>query len=121
VALATRLLAKTWRAIGAPAEPLAQWHDISIDPTLGDAIPDRIIHDAHRTGPADRPPARANQGQALRVAAKRLPSSEIRDIGTRFLLIYYALYHFQVRVTFRGYARCRGSPPQAWGARRRWI
>jgi DNA replication protein DnaC len=25
-----------------------QWHDIVADPTLGDAILDRIIHNAHR-------------------------------------------------------------------------
>jgi DNA replication protein DnaC len=28
--------------------PLAQWHDIVADPTLGDAILDRIVHNAHR-------------------------------------------------------------------------
>jgi DNA replication protein DnaC len=28
--------------------PVAQWHDIIADPTLGDAILDRIIHNAHR-------------------------------------------------------------------------
>src|SRR5215831_8639139 len=28
--------------------PIAQWHDIIADPTLGDAILDRIIHNAHR-------------------------------------------------------------------------
>ena len=28
--------------------PLAQWHDIIADPTLGDAILDRIVHNAHR-------------------------------------------------------------------------
>jgi DNA replication protein DnaC len=28
--------------------PVAQWHDIISDPTLGDAILDRIIHNAHR-------------------------------------------------------------------------
>jgi len=25
-----------------------QWHDVIADPTLGDAILDRIIHNAHR-------------------------------------------------------------------------
>ena len=28
--------------------PVAQWHDIIADPTLGDAILDRIVHNAHR-------------------------------------------------------------------------
>ena len=28
--------------------PVPQWHDIIADPTLGDAILDRIIHNAHR-------------------------------------------------------------------------
>jgi DNA replication protein DnaC len=28
--------------------PVPQWHDIVADPTLGDAILDRIIHNAHR-------------------------------------------------------------------------
>ena len=28
--------------------PIAQWHDIIADPTLGDAILDRIVHNAHR-------------------------------------------------------------------------
>ena len=28
--------------------PVAQWHDVIADPTLGDAILDRIIHNAHR-------------------------------------------------------------------------
>ena len=28
--------------------PVAQWHDIIANPTLGDAILDRIIHNAHR-------------------------------------------------------------------------
>jgi DNA replication protein DnaC len=28
--------------------PIAQWHDIIADPTLADAILDRIIHNAHR-------------------------------------------------------------------------
>src|ERR1700689_3136171 len=28
--------------------PVLQWHDIIADPTLGDAILDRIIHNAHR-------------------------------------------------------------------------
>jgi DNA replication protein DnaC len=28
--------------------PVKQWHDIIADPTLGDAILDRIIHNAHR-------------------------------------------------------------------------
>jgi DNA replication protein DnaC len=28
--------------------PVVQWHDIIADPTLGDAILDRIIHNAHR-------------------------------------------------------------------------
>ena len=28
--------------------PLPQWHDVIADPTLGDAILDRIIHNAHR-------------------------------------------------------------------------
>ncbi len=28
--------------------PVTQWHDIIADPTLGDAILDRIIHNAHR-------------------------------------------------------------------------
>lgn len=28
--------------------PVSQWHDIIADPTLGDAILDRIIRDAHR-------------------------------------------------------------------------
>jgi DNA replication protein DnaC len=28
--------------------PLAQWHDIIADPTLGDAILDCIVHNAHR-------------------------------------------------------------------------
>ena len=28
--------------------PVAQWHDIIADPTLGDAILDRVIHNAHR-------------------------------------------------------------------------
>ena len=28
--------------------PVAQWHDVIGDPTLGDAILDRIIHNAHR-------------------------------------------------------------------------
>ena len=27
---------------------MAQWHDIIANPTLGDAILDRIIHNAHR-------------------------------------------------------------------------
>ena len=27
---------------------MAQWHDVIADPTLGDAILDRIIHNAHR-------------------------------------------------------------------------
>src|ERR1035438_10077892 len=30
--------------------PVAQWHDIIADPTLSDAILDRIIHNAHRIG-----------------------------------------------------------------------
>ncbi|SFK17853.1 ATP-binding protein, partial [Bradyrhizobium sp. Gha] len=28
--------------------PVSQWHDVIADPTLGDAILDRIIHNAHR-------------------------------------------------------------------------
>jgi DNA replication protein DnaC len=28
--------------------PVAQWHDVIAEPTLGDAILDRIIHNAHR-------------------------------------------------------------------------
>jgi DNA replication protein DnaC len=28
--------------------PVPQWHDVIADPTLGDAILDRIIHNAHR-------------------------------------------------------------------------
>ena len=28
--------------------PVAQWHDVIADPTFGDAILDRIIHNAHR-------------------------------------------------------------------------
>lgn len=28
--------------------PVAQWHDVIADPTLGDAILDRIVHNAHR-------------------------------------------------------------------------
>ncbi|MCP1838907.1 DNA replication protein DnaC [Bradyrhizobium sp. USDA 4538] len=28
--------------------PGSQWHDVIADPTLGDAILDRIIHYAHR-------------------------------------------------------------------------
>jgi DNA replication protein DnaC len=28
--------------------PVARWHDIIADPTLGDAILDRVIHRAHR-------------------------------------------------------------------------
>ena len=28
--------------------PVAQWHDIIGDPTLGDAILDRVVHNAHR-------------------------------------------------------------------------
>jgi DNA replication protein DnaC len=28
--------------------PISQWHDVIADPTLGDAILDRIIHNAHR-------------------------------------------------------------------------
>ena len=28
--------------------PVSQWHSIIADPTLGDAILDRIIHNAHR-------------------------------------------------------------------------
>jgi DNA replication protein DnaC len=28
--------------------PVAQWHDIIAEPTLGDAILDRIVHNAHR-------------------------------------------------------------------------
>ena len=27
---------------------MSQWHDVIADPTLGDAILDRIIHNAHR-------------------------------------------------------------------------
>jgi DNA replication protein DnaC len=27
---------------------VAQWHDVIADPTLGDAILDHIIHNAHR-------------------------------------------------------------------------
>lgn len=30
--------------------PVSQWHDVIADPTLGDAIMDRIIHNAHRIG-----------------------------------------------------------------------
>lgn len=28
--------------------PVAQWHDVIADPTMGDAILDRIVHNAHR-------------------------------------------------------------------------
>ena len=28
--------------------PVSQWHDVVADPTLGDAILDRIVHNAHR-------------------------------------------------------------------------
>jgi DNA replication protein DnaC len=28
--------------------PVKQWHDVIADPTLGDAILDRITHNAHR-------------------------------------------------------------------------
>ncbi|MGY3619352.1 DNA replication protein DnaC [Bradyrhizobium sp. USDA 10063] len=28
--------------------PVSQWHDVIADPTLGDAILDRILHNAHR-------------------------------------------------------------------------
>jgi DNA replication protein DnaC len=28
--------------------PVSQWHDVIADPTLGDAILDRIVHNAHR-------------------------------------------------------------------------
>jgi DNA replication protein DnaC len=28
--------------------PVAQWHDVIADPTLGDAILDRVVHNAHR-------------------------------------------------------------------------
>jgi DNA replication protein DnaC len=28
--------------------PVSQWHDVIADPTLGDAILDRIIHNSHR-------------------------------------------------------------------------
>jgi DNA replication protein DnaC len=27
---------------------VSQWHDVIADPTLGDAILDRIVHNAHR-------------------------------------------------------------------------
>ena len=30
--------------------PVSQWHDVIANPTLGDAILDRIIHNAHRIG-----------------------------------------------------------------------
>jgi DNA replication protein DnaC len=28
--------------------PVSHWHDVIADPTLGDAILDRVIHNAHR-------------------------------------------------------------------------
>ena len=43
--------------------PVARWHDVIGDPTLGDAILDRIIHRAHRLelkGPSLRKRQAAN-------------------------------------------------------------
>ena len=43
---ATAQSTRTSRLLITSQVPVAQWHDIS--PTLGDAILDRIIHNAHR-------------------------------------------------------------------------
>ena len=48
--------------------PVSKWHEVIADPTLGDAILDRIVHRAHRIelkGPSmRRPPVAAESSTA---------------------------------------------------------
>jgi len=37
-----------FNAIGPPCQPEAAWHACFPDPTIGDAILDRLIHNAYR-------------------------------------------------------------------------
>jgi DNA replication protein DnaC len=51
--------------------PVAQWHDIIADPALGDAILDRIVHNAHRTQGRQPAPARQKEKGLIRCDGPR--------------------------------------------------
>ena len=45
--------------------PVSQWHDVIADPTLGDAILDRIVHNAHRAQGRQSAPSRRRKEETL--------------------------------------------------------
>jgi hypothetical protein len=87
--------------MGGITSPITQWHDIIADPTLGDAILDRIVHNAHRiqlkaTACADAPgkgkrpeptmsPPRARRRcyGAMRAGEQRHPPHRSQDACNR--------------------------------------
>ncbi|SIR14945.1 ATP-binding protein, partial [Acidiphilium rubrum] len=50
--------------------PIGRWHEIIGDPTLGDAILDRIVHRAHRI---------ELKGESLRKRQTLTPSSDVTN------------------------------------------
>jgi hypothetical protein len=61
--------------------PPAQWHDHLADPTLADAICDRLLHNAHRIvlqGPSRRKGARRLSGRQRRSAPITIPDRGVQ-------------------------------------------